>query len=265
VNTSDHTVERYRAKLLDAANTIERLRGSLAQLEHRAHEPIAVVGLGLRMPGGAETPEEFWSLLRQGVDTTREFPASRSDARSLFHPDPDHPGTAYVIRGGFLDRVDAFDPAVFGISPREAVGMDPQQRIVLEIAWEALERAGYAPTELVGSRTGVYVGVCTTDYVRMRQQLGDRGDVDAYQLIGEPSFIAGRVSYTFGLQGPSAVIDTTCSSSLVARRRVRHGAGRRGEPAALAVRLRADEQVPRALHERPLQDLRRLRRRVRTR
>lgn len=216
MSTPDHIVERYRAKLIDAASTIERLRGRLAELEHPRPEPIAVVGLSLRMPGGAQTPEEFWSLLRQGVDTTREFPASRGDARALFHPDPDHPGTAYVIRGGFLDGVDGFDPAVFGISPREAVGMDPQQRIVLEVAWEALERAGYAPTELTGSRTGVYVGVSTTDYVRMRQQLGDVRDVDAYQLVGEPSFIAGRVSYTFGLQGPSAVIDTTCSSSLVA-------------------------------------------------
>lgn len=206
----------FRTALASATHTIERLRDRIRDLEARAAEPIAVVGMALRMPGGAETPTQFWRVLRQGTDVTREFPASRGDARSAYHPDPEHPGSAYVIRGGFLGEIDGFDPAAFGISPREAVGMDPQQRIVLELAWEALERAGYAPTSLAGSRAGVYVGASTTDYVRMRQQLGDIRDVDAYQLTGEPSFIAGRVSYTLGLRGPSEVIDTTCSSSLVA-------------------------------------------------
>jgi thioester reductase-like protein len=205
-----------QATLAAATETIRRLRSRLQEATQRARDPVAVVGAALRMPGGARTPAEFWSLLRRGVDTTREFPASRADARSLFHPDPDHPRTAYVIRGAFVDDVDGFDPGVFGISPREAVGMDPQQRIALELAWEALEAAGYAPTELAGRRIGVYIGVSTTDYVRMRQQLGDLADVDAYQLVGEPSFIAGRISYTFGLRGPSMVIDTTCSSALVA-------------------------------------------------
>ena len=214
--TMADTPERYRDKLIDAARTIERLRTRLGTEQPRTGEPIAVIGLGLRMPGGADTPEKFWSLLRDGVDTTGEFPASRGDARSLYHPDPGNPGTAYVIRGGFLDEVDGFDPGAFGISPREAVGMDPQQRLLLEVTWEALERAGYASAGLGGSATGVYVGMSTTDYVRMRQQLGDIDDVDAYQLIGEPAFTAGRVSYTLGLRGPSQVVDTTCSSSLVA-------------------------------------------------
>ncbi|MFL6073180.1 MAG: thioester reductase domain-containing protein [Mycobacteriales bacterium] len=219
MSTSDDTGQRYRALLAEATRTIRRLSDRLAERQETGDtgaEPIAVLSAAVRMPGGADTPERFWTLLRDGVDTTSEFPASRGDAGALYHPDPDHPGTAYVIRGAFLDRVDGFDPAVFGISPREAVGMDPQQRIVLELAWEALERAGIPPTSLNGSRTGVYVGVSTTDYVRMRQQLGDPDDVDAYQLVGEPSFIAGRVSYTLGLRGPSEVIDTTCSSSLVA-------------------------------------------------
>ena len=206
----------YQAQLEAAAETIKRLRARLDGRAGPERSPIAIIGAALRMPGGADTLDGFQALLRDGVDTTREFPPSRGDARSVFHPDPDHPGTAYVIRGAFLEEVDGFDPAVFGISPREAVGMDPQQRIALELAWEALESAGYAPTELAGQRVGVYIGVSTTDYVRMRQQRGDPADVDAYQLVGEPSFIAGRISYTFGLRGPSMVIDTTCSSALVA-------------------------------------------------
>ncbi len=211
----DHETASNPATLAAAAEIIRRLRSRLEAGGDQGRPPVAVIGMALRMPGGARTAAEFWSLLRRGVDTTGDFPASRADARSMFHPDPEHPGTAYVTRGAFLDDIDGFDPAVFGISPRETVGMDPQQRITLELAWEALESAGYAPTELAGSRVGVYIGVSTTDYVRMRQQFGDRTDVDAYQLVGEPSFIAGRVSYTFGLRGPSMVIDTTCSSSLV--------------------------------------------------
>jgi thioester reductase-like protein len=226
-------LELYRSKLIDATATIERLRNRLGDARQHATEPIAVVGMGLRMPGGAETPEAFWTVLRDGVDTTREFPQARADANAVYDPDPDHPGTAYVVRGGFLDAVDGFDPAVFGISPREAVGMDPQQRIMLELTWEALERAGYSPTGLTGSRTGVYFGVSTTDYVRMRQQVGDIADVDAYQLTGEPSFIAGRVSYSFGLRGPSSVIDTTCSSSLVAVHEASHAL--RGRECDMAV------------------------------
>jgi len=218
VTDPQELASRYREKLTEATKTIERLRVRLGSAGSAAQspEPIAVVGMALRMPGGAQTPEKFWQLLRHGVDTTSEFPSVRADASRFYDPDPDHPGTAYVIRGGFLDEVDGFDPAVFGISPREAVGMDPQQRVILELAWEALEQAGYPPTGLTGSRTGVYVGASTSDYVRMRQQLGRIEDVDGYQLIGEPSFIAGRVSYTLGLRGPSQVIDTTCSSALVA-------------------------------------------------
>ncbi|HWT91656.1 MAG TPA: polyketide synthase, partial [Solirubrobacteraceae bacterium] len=202
-------------RLLDAARTIERLKEELQRERRRQTEPLAVVGMALRMPGGADDPEAFWDVLANGVDTVGDFPRERGQAES--HPDPDHPGTPYVTKGAFLDgRVDGFDPGVFGISPREAVGMDPQQRIVLELAWEALERAGYAPDGLADSATGVFVGVSTTDYVRMRQERGDPADVDHYQLLGEPAFIAGRVSYTLGLQGPSNVVDTTCSSSLVA-------------------------------------------------
>jgi acyl transferase domain-containing protein/aryl carrier-like protein len=206
-----------RRLLVEALRRIEQLTAAAAAGPRpRSTEPLAVVGLGCRMPGGASDPEAFWELLRDGVDATGEFPAARADASRLYDPDPEAPGKAYVTRGGFLDEVDRFEPGVFGISPREAVGMDPQQRLTLEVVWEALERAGYAPDGLEGSRTGVFLGVSTTDYVRARQEAGDIRDVDGYQLIGEPSFIAGRVSYTLGLMGPSKVVDTTCSSSLVA-------------------------------------------------
>lgn len=206
-----------RRLLVEALRKIEQLNAAAAAgAERQAAEPVAIIGLGCRMPGGVSDPEGFWELLRDGVDATGDFPASRADASGLFDPDPEAPGKAYVTRGGFLDEVDRFEPGVFGISPREAVGMDPQQRLVLQVVWEALERAGYAPDGLEGSATGVFLGVSTTDYVRARQEVGDIRDVDGYQLIGEPSFAAGRVSYTFGLMGPSKVVDTTCSSSLVA-------------------------------------------------
>ncbi|MGW0913804.1 thioester reductase domain-containing protein [Streptomyces sp. NPDC002784] len=212
------TTPDYRAKLVEAVRTIEKLQGELAKNRSRPlDEPIAVIGLGCRLPGGAKDPDSLWRMLVAGTDTIRDFPAERGDAQAVFDDDPDQPGKAYVTQGGFLDeRVDLFEPGVFGISPREAVGMDPQQRLVLEVAWEALERAGYAPDRLTGSPTGVYFGVSTTDYARMRQSEGDIRDVDAYQLVGEPSFVAGRISYTLGLMGPSKVVDTTCSSSLVA-------------------------------------------------
>jgi thioester reductase-like protein len=215
----DRPATAGRAQLIEALRTINLLQEQLVaerKDKPRTTEPIAIVGRALRMPGGASSPESWWPLLHDGVDATTEFPAQRADAAGYFHPDPDHRGTAYVLRGGFLDEIDGFDPAVFGISPREATGMDPQQRMALELCWEALEDAAIAPDRLTDSPTGVFIGVSTTDYVRMRQRIGDLRDVDAYQLIGEPSFIAGRISYTLGLQGPSCVIDTACSSSLVA-------------------------------------------------
>jgi acyl transferase domain-containing protein len=203
-----------RGRLKDSLGTIRSLRARVEELQRP--QPLAVIGLSCRLPGGA-SPEEFWRSLTDGHDSTAQFPEERHSVAGFYHPDPDHPGTAYTLAGHFLDGpVDAFDPTVFGISPREAAGMDPQQRLVLELAWEAMENACLPPTELEGSRVGVFLGASTSDYVRMRQQKGAMADVDAYQLIGEPSFLAGRVSYTFGFQGPSMVIDTACSSSLVA-------------------------------------------------
>lgn len=220
VMMNDQPTTAGRTHLIEALRTINMLQDQLVAERKirpaRTAEPIAIVGRALRMPGGASSPESWWPLLHDGIDATTEFPARRADVSGYLHPDPEHLGTAYVMRGGFLDQVDGFDPAVFGISPREATGMDPQQRMALELCWEALEDAGIAPDQLTDSPTGVFLGVSTTDYVRLRQRIGDPRDIDAYQLIGEPSFIAGRISYTLGLQGPSCVIDTACSSSLVA-------------------------------------------------
>ncbi|MFC7220673.1 beta-ketoacyl synthase N-terminal-like domain-containing protein [Streptomyces polyrhachis] len=206
--------DALRGRLKDSLGTIRSLRARVQELSRP--QPLAVIGLSCRLPGGS-TPEQFWQSLADGHDATSRFPEERHSVTGFYHPDPDHPGTAYTLSGNFLDGpVDTFDPTVFGISPREAAGMDPQQRLVLELAWEAMEDACLPPSDLEGSRVGVFLGASTSDYVRMRQQKGSMADVDAYQLIGEPSFLAGRISYTFGFQGPSMVIDTACSSSLVA-------------------------------------------------
>ncbi|AXK34306.1 acyltransferase domain-containing protein [Streptomyces armeniacus] len=206
----------YRTKLVQALGTISSLRAELESRKDTANEPIALIGVGCRFPGGAETPDGMWRVLRDGIDTVGPFPAERWDAAPYYDPDPEAPGKAYVLDGGFVGDVDSFDAQLFGIPPGEALGMDPQQRVALEVAWEALERAGIPPDSLEGSSTGVYLGASTNDYVRMRQQFGAREAVDAYQLMGEASFIAGRISYTFGLRGPAQMLDTACSSSLVA-------------------------------------------------
>ncbi|WP_232666823.1 type I polyketide synthase [Pseudonocardia sp. TRM90224] len=178
-------------------------------------EPIAVVGLACRFPGGADTPEAFWELLRTGVDTIREVPADRWDVERHFDADLAAPGRMNTRWGGFLDRVDGFDAAFFGISPREATQMDPQQRLVLELAWEAVENARIAPRSLRGSRTGVFLGAMWSDYARLAA--GSLTDVDQHTATGQDtSVLAGRVSYTLGLEGPSLTVNTACSSSLVA-------------------------------------------------
>ena len=180
-------------------------------------EPIAIVGLGCRMPGGANSPDAFWELLRDGVDGISEVPPERWNARALYDPDPSTPGKMNTRWGGFLRDIDRFEPQFFGISPREAVFMDPQQRIVLEVSWEALEHAGIRPDQLAGSRSGVFVGISTYDYGQMLMRAEDRTRLDAHIGTGiSPSVTAGRLSYVLGLQGPAMSIDTACSSSLVA-------------------------------------------------
>ncbi|CAG7644872.1 SDR family NAD(P)-dependent oxidoreductase [Actinacidiphila bryophytorum] len=207
-----------RALLAQAGRTISTLRTMVEKQQGALRAPIAVVGIGCRFPGGADSPEAMWRMLSAGVDAIGPFPEDRWDTAPYFDPDPETPATAYVLDGGFLDRVDTFDAQLFGIAPAEATGMDPQQRIALEVAWQALEDAGLPPDGLDGSRTGVFMGASTGDYVRMRQQFGAPEGIDGYQILGENSFIAGRIAHTFGLRGPAQVVDTACSSSLLAVR-----------------------------------------------
>ncbi|HEY3060149.1 MAG TPA: SDR family NAD(P)-dependent oxidoreductase, partial [Chloroflexota bacterium] len=179
-------------------------------------DPIAIVGLACRFPG-ASHPAAFWDLLREGVDAIREVPPDRWNVHLYYDPDPTAAGKTYSRWGSFVDQVDRFDAQFFRIAPREVASMDPQQRLLLEVTWEALEYAGQSADNLVGSRAGVFVGISSNDYAQLAIQSQDLTQVDAYSGTGNtPSAAAGRLSYVFGLQGPSMSIDTACSSSLVA-------------------------------------------------
>ncbi len=207
----------HLSPLKQALLALEEMQAKLDALERGRREPIAVIGLGCRFPGGAGDPEAFWRLLRDGVDAITEVPRDRWDIEAFYDPDPEAPGKTYSRWGGFLDAVDQFDPQFFGIAPREALPMDPQQRLLLEVTWEALEHAGQAPDKLSGSRTGVFVGICTSDYATLQLKSGDPTLLNAYFGSGAAhSIAAGRLSYVLGLQGPSLAVDTACSSSLVA-------------------------------------------------
>lgn len=196
---------------------IEELQARLAAAERARHAPIAVIGIGCRLPGGVDGPDAYWRLLCDEVDAIGAIPSSRWDVEALYDPDPNVPGKMSQRVGGFLDEIDRFDPQFFGIAPREAAAMDPQQRLLLEVTWEALEHAGQAPAKLAGSATGVYIAVTSSDYLQVH--LTNRGldGLDAYFASGVAHSIAsGRLAYILGLQGPSLTIDTACSSSLVA-------------------------------------------------
>lgn len=194
---------------------LREMRARLDELEGERSEPIAIIGLGMRFPGGVDSPESYWELLRNGIDAIRDVPPDRWSLDEYYDPDPQVPGKMYTRGGGFIDGIDQFDPAFFGISPREAVSMDPQQRLLLQTTWEALERGGQAPDKLLDSRTGVFVGIGNSDYGRI--VWADTENIDVYVATGSVFSVAsGRISYLLGLRGPSISIDTACSSSLVA-------------------------------------------------
>ncbi|MDH6439133.1 acyl transferase domain-containing protein/acyl-CoA synthetase (AMP-forming)/AMP-acid ligase II/acyl carrier protein [Streptomyces sp. SAI-144] len=201
-----------------AAHLDERLHGGSRETAQPrrgpAAEPIAIVAAGCRYPGGVRSPEDLWRLVSDGVDATGEFPADRGwDVDALYHPDPDRLGTTYTRRGGFLTDAADFDPLFFGISPREATATDPQHRLLLEVAWETLERAGIPAPSLRGSATGVYVGLMHGGYGGGASQ----HPLEAHLGAGSAGSVAsGRISYVLGLRGPALTVDTACSSSLVA-------------------------------------------------
>ena len=206
--------QKYVEALKKSSDKIKELLGEIDSL--KTQEPVAIIGMGCRFAGGAENPEAFWKLLEEGRDTIVEVPSDRWNIDEYYDPDKNTPGKMYSRYGGFLDEIDKFDCSFFGISPREAESLDPQHRLLLEVSWEALENAGQSVDALKESATGIYVGIFSYEYGRVRLVGGEHHKIDPYSVTGvSHSMAAGRISYLFGFQGPNIAIDTSCSSSLV--------------------------------------------------
>lgn len=210
------TNPKQLSALQQALFVVQTLKSKLAKADAKQSEPIAIIGMGCRFPGGADNPESFWQILQNGTDTVTQVPPERWSLQDYYDPEPDTPGKMYMRSAGFLQQVDQFDPQFFGIAPREAMSLDPQQRLLLEVTWEALEHAGLASKDLQGTKTGTFIGIGQNDYAQV-QDFRDPTNIDVYSASGNGfSFAAGRLSYVLGLQGPNLALDTACSSSLVA-------------------------------------------------
>ncbi|MCQ9135670.1 type I polyketide synthase, partial [Streptomyces hilarionis] len=207
--------EKYREYLKRAVTEARGLQRRLREVEDRAHEPVAIVGMACRFPGGADTPEDVWRMVSEGVDAIGGFPDDRGwDLDGLYRTDAVESGASTTLEGGFLRGAGEFDADFFGISPREALATDPQQRLLLETSWEALERAGLDPRSLRGSDAGVYFGGTGGDFAGLLSASPQA--LDGYMLTGtSSSVLSGRVAYVLGLEGPAVTVDTACSSSLV--------------------------------------------------
>src|ERR1700759_448591 len=203
-----HATEALRKALVQ----VERLKSKNRALLERSGEPIAIVGMSCRFPGGVDSPDSLWGMVAGERDVMAEFPSGRGwDLAGLFDDDPDAPHKCYARAGGFVDDVAGFDAGFFGVAPSEALATDPQHRMLLELSWEALERAGIDPTTLRGSATGVFAGIIAQGYGMLAEE------IEGYRLTGMTSSVAtGRVAYVLGLEGPAVSVDTACSSSLVA-------------------------------------------------
>ncbi|NES68939.1 MAG: polyketide synthase, partial [Okeania sp. SIO2D1] len=207
--------EQPLSPLQRALLALKDARSKLEKYESQSKEPIAIIGMSCRFPGGVDSPEAYWQLLNDGVDAISEVPLSRWNINNYYDPDPNAPGKIYTRNGGFISQsqIDGFDPTFFGISPREAESLDPKQRLLLEVSWEAIERANIVQEKLFNSLTGVFIAVGGSDYL---DKLGTSEMPQAYWGTGNiPSAAVGRLSYTLGLTGPNMAVETACSSSLV--------------------------------------------------
>ena len=207
--------EQSLSPLQKALVALKEARAKLETYERASKEPIAIIGMGCRFPGGASNPEAFWDLLAGGKDAIAPIPTDRWSLEDYYDPNPEKPGKMYASEGGFINQLQEFDPQFFGISVRETLFLDPQQRLLLEVSWEALENAGKNPQNLAETKTGVFIGICSNDYLQHVSRLGP-DIIDAYVATGNThSTASGRISYILGLTGPSFSVNTACSSSLV--------------------------------------------------